>query len=108
MILRGKMKPNMQMKKTQAMFMRWSSPVPIHLTPQLDHLHFMSIEICIYFIDLLPDSQRVLTEGSKSKDWWEGNQERISPDEDQGEEGGQWGGEGELSVSGHHHISLQG
>ena len=50
----------------------------------------------------------VLVKCSPAKEWRDADKEGVGPDEDQGEEGGERGGQGELSVLGHHHVSLQG
>ena len=55
----------------------------------------------------LPDMKTVLGKCSPAKEWRDADKEGVGPDEDQGEEGGERGGQGELSVLGHHHVPLQ-
>ena len=50
----------------------------------------------------------VLVKCSPAKEWGYTDQKGVGPDEDEGEEGGERGGQGELSVLGHHHVPLQG
>ena len=50
----------------------------------------------------------VLVECSPAQDRRDADKEGVGPDEDQGKEGGERGGQGELSVLGHHHVPLQG
>ena len=50
----------------------------------------------------------VLVECPPAKDRGDADKEGVCPDEDEGEEGGQRGGQRELPVLGHHHVPLQG
>ena len=55
-----------------------------------------------------PDLQAVLVECSPAQDRRDADKEGVGPDEEQGEEGGERGGQGELPVLGQHHVPLQG
>ena len=56
----------------------------------------------------IPHIETVDVEWSPAYDGGDADWEGVGPDEDEGEEGGQRGGQGELSVPGHHHVPLQG
>ena len=54
----------------------------------------------------IPDSHGCEIEFSPTKEWRSGDKSGADPDEDEGEEGGEWCGERELTVLGYHHEPI--
>ena len=76
-------------------------PIPLHPTTYTDKngQEFISS-------NLLPDFETVEVEGSPAQQRRAADHEGVGPDEDEGTEGGERAGQGELPVAGHHHVAL--
>ena len=76
-------------------------PIPLHPTTYTEKNGQEFI-----FSNLLPDFETVEVEGSPAQQRRAADHEGVGPDEEEGTEGGEGAGQGELLVAGHHHVAL--